>query len=95
MKFAVTSRDFEPPALNGALKPGGAKRYLCPMTDANSGNSPSGAENARAKRLRAALRENLKRRKLQARGRSSNNPNQSNSQPAHDSAGFFPDKAKD
>ena len=44
---------------------------------------------ARAERLRAALRENLKRRKLQARGR-----NEAGA-PPHDSAGFVPDKSKD
>jgi hypothetical protein len=42
---------------------------------------------ARAERLKAALRENLKRRKLQAKGRAG--------RPAHDSAGFLPDKSKD
>jgi hypothetical protein len=43
---------------------------------------------ARAERLRAALRENLKRRKIQAKRR--------DQAPApHDSAGFVPDKAKD
>jgi hypothetical protein len=44
---------------------------------------------ARAERLRAALRENLKRRKLQARGRNEARPS------AHDSAGIVPDKSKD
>ena len=44
-------------------------------------------DGARAERLRAALRENLKRRKLQAKGRAG--------RPAHDSAGFLPDKSKD
>ena len=45
------------------------------------------AEN-RPERLKAALRENLKRRKAQARGRS---------QPGspHDSAGIAPDKARE
>jgi hypothetical protein len=42
---------------------------------------------ARGERLRAALRENLKRRKLQAKARAD--------RPAHDSAGFLPDKTKD
>lgn len=42
---------------------------------------------ARAERLRKALRENLKRRKAQAKGRSMN--------AAHDSAGFIPDKSED
>jgi hypothetical protein len=38
--------------------------------------------------LRAALRENLKRRKIQAKGRDQ-------ASAPHDSAGFVPDKAKD
>ena len=47
-------------------------------------------DTARAERLRAALRENLKRRKLQVKGRAAAG------QPAsHDSAGFVPDKSKD
>jgi hypothetical protein len=45
---------------------------------------------ARAERLRAALRENLKRRKAQARGRA-----ESADATPHDSAGFVPDKSKD
>jgi hypothetical protein len=49
---------------------------------------------ARAERLRAALRENLKRRKSQARGRSQSGPGMEQAA-AHDSAGFLPDKAKD
>jgi hypothetical protein len=44
---------------------------------------------ARAERLRAALRENLKRRKAQAKGRADAG------EPAHDSAGIVPDKSKD
>ena len=46
-------------------------------------------DRARAERLRVALRENLKRRKSQARGRA---------EPAsatHESAGFVPEKAPD
>jgi hypothetical protein len=46
-------------------------------------------DTARAERLRAALRENLRRRKLQAKGRTEAD------RPAHDSAGFVPDKSKD
>ncbi len=42
---------------------------------------------ARAERLKAALRENLKRRKVQARSR--------DQATAHDSAGIVPDKSKD
>jgi hypothetical protein len=48
---------------------------------------PSGTrkgDDARAERLRTALRENLKRRKSQARGRAQ--------APTHDSAGIVPDK---
>jgi hypothetical protein len=43
---------------------------------------------ARADRLRRALRENLKRRKTQARGRE-----QAEGGASHDSAGFVPDKS--
>ena len=43
---------------------------------------------ARAERLRAALRENLKRRKAQARQRTEAGG------PAHDSAGIVPDNTK-
>jgi hypothetical protein len=46
-------------------------------------------DSGRAERLRAALRENLKRRKSQARGRS-----QAEDAPPHDSAGFVPEKPK-
>jgi len=51
-------------------------------------------DTARAERLRAALRENLKRRKLQVKGRAE--AGQALDQAAsHDSAGFVPDKSKD
>jgi hypothetical protein len=57
-----------------------------------SDNGPSGSrpaarkgDEARAQRLRTALRENLKRRKSQARERSQT------SAPSHDSAGILPD----
>ena len=53
---------------------------------------------ARAERLRAALRENLKRRKSQARGRSKSGPEIGpgvEQAAAHDSAGIVPDKAQD
>jgi len=46
-------------------------------------------DEARAERLRKALRENLKRRKLQIRGRAGAGS------PAHDSAGIVPDKSED
>ena len=56
----------------------------------NSGQSGDRkGDTARAERLRAALRENLKRRKLQARGRTAAGPS------AHDSAGIVPDKSND
>ena len=45
---------------------------------------------ARAERLRAALRENLRRRKLQARQRSGRSEGAT-----HDSAGFVAEKAPD
>ena len=48
---------------------------------------------ARAERLRAALRENLKRRKSQARGRSQSGPGLEQAA-AHDSAGFVQEKAQ-
>ena len=44
---------------------------------------------ARAERLRAALRQNLKRRKAQAKGRSQTGD------PAHDSAEIVPDNTED
>jgi hypothetical protein len=55
-------------------------------------------DSARAERLRAALRENLKRRKLQVKGRAAGrvDAGQASDQAApHDSAGFVPDKSKD
>jgi hypothetical protein len=48
------------------------------------------AGDARAERLRTALRDNLKRRKMQARARS--RPEVTT---AHDSAGFLPDKSRE
>jgi hypothetical protein len=47
---------------------------------------------ARAARLKAALRENLKRRKVQARSRGDLGADLG---PAHDSAGIVPDKSGD
>jgi hypothetical protein len=50
----------------------------------------------KAERLRAALRENLKRRKVQAKGRSAvqvaPDTGPESSTPPHDSAGFGADK---
>ena len=45
---------------------------------------------ARAERLKAALRENLKRRKMQARERAAGR-----GEAPHDSAGIVPDKSKE
>ena len=45
---------------------------------------------ARAERLRTALRDNLKRRKAQAKGRTA-----AEGCAPHDSAGFVPDKSND
>ena len=62
---------------------------------------PSGdrkGDRARAARLKAALRENLRRRKSQAKGRSiggSLDPSPVQSGAAHDSAGFVPEIAPD
>ena len=55
-------------------------------SDKSASDSPSGTRKgdaARADRLKAALRENLKRRKSQARSRTA--------APSHDSAGIVPD----
>ena len=49
---------------------------------------------ARAARLRAALRENLRRRKLQVKERSLGRTDAGGGA-SHDSAGFVPDKSKD
>jgi len=47
---------------------------------------------ARAERLAAALRQNMKRRKAQARARAQVDAAEKGA--AHDSAGFVPDKPK-
>jgi hypothetical protein len=49
-------------------------------------------DSARAERLRAALRENLKRRKAQCKGRAQAKARHSGA--THDSAGIVPDKPK-
>jgi hypothetical protein len=62
------------------------------------GARPAGrkGDRARTERLRAALRENLKRRKSQARGRSKPAAGDANDAGAsHDSAGFVPEIAPD
>jgi hypothetical protein len=56
--------------------------------DGRSGGRKGDA--ARAERLRKALRDNLVRRKSQARGRT-----HAGAGPSHDSAGIVPDKSKD
>ena len=65
----------------------------------NSGQSGDRkGDTARAERLRAALRENLKRRKLQVKGRTTGRAEagpDSSQAASHDSAGFVPDKSKD
>jgi hypothetical protein len=50
---------------------------------------------ARAARLRVALRENLKRRRVQAKGRSLGGGDLIGGDVAHDSAGIVPDKSED
>jgi hypothetical protein len=59
-----------------------------------SGPAPTNRKTTdrKADRLRAALRENLKRRRAQARERSV--AEEAPSTPAHDSAGFGADKQK-
>jgi len=57
----------------------------------------SRAAQARAARAATALRENLKRRKEQARGRKAQTAGEVSTEGAgksHDSAGFVPDKPK-
>jgi len=56
-------------------------------------DSPKEVDQAtqRRKRLSAALRENIKRRKAQIKGRAATNPEQDAGQP-HDSAGIVDDK---
>ena len=65
----------------------------------NSGQSGDRkGDTARAERLRAALRENLKRRKLQVKGRAADRTEggeDSGQAAPHDSAGFVPDKSED
>jgi hypothetical protein len=73
--------------------------------DKGQNSSQSGdrkGDTARAERLRAALRENLKRRKLQVKGRATasaqagpDSGRNSDQAASHDSAGFVPDKSED
>ena len=65
------------------------------MTNGEMGKSR--AAQVRATRAAAALRENLKRRKEQARGRKARTAGETTADGAgksHDSAGFVPDKPK-
>ncbi len=59
------------------------------MTGKHRKSSQGSSAAARAERLKAALRQNLKRRKAQARGRS-----REAAGATHDSAGFAADKPK-
>jgi hypothetical protein len=61
------------------------------MTNGEIGKSRASQE--RAARAGAALRENLKRRKEQARGRKAQTAGEGRTK-SHDSAGFVPDKPK-
>jgi hypothetical protein len=53
---------------------------------------PKSEKELREARLEAALRENLKRRKAQARGRAENTTQRAEPAEPHDSAGFAADK---
>ena len=70
------------------------------MTNGEMGKSKAGKSKAaqqREARAAAALRENLKRRKEQARGRKAQTAGEDAAEGAsksHDSAGFVPDKPK-
>ncbi|MEW6454673.1 MAG: hypothetical protein AB1490_28815 [Pseudomonadota bacterium] len=61
------------------------------MTNGEIGKSR--VQQERAARAGAALRENLKRRKEQARGRKAQDAGEGQAK-SHDSAGFVPDKPK-
>jgi hypothetical protein len=61
------------------------------MTNGEIGKSR--AQQERTARAAAALRENLKRRKEQARARKAYTAGDGD-RPSHDSAGFVPDKPK-
>ena len=57
-----------------------------------SGSGKAQQKAVRQRRLSAALRENLKRRKAQVRGRRAADPENERSAEPHDSAGFDADK---
>jgi hypothetical protein len=63
------------------------------MTGGNGNERPKNDQKARERaRLAAALRENLKRRKAQARGRAADDAPEGSGKP-HDSAGIRADKS--
>jgi len=68
---------------------------MAQQRNSTGGVRPAGrkGDQARAERLRAALRENLKRRKSQARERSQTGMDSAGA--PHDSAGFVPEIAPD
>jgi hypothetical protein len=70
-----------------AIRPGVAQPF------AVTGTPKQQQKQNRQRRLSAALRDNLKRRKAQARGRNAAEDDRSSE--AHDSAGIATDKRKD
>src|SRR4051794_20148488 len=81
-------------------RPGAPYRYGMASGAKGQNSGQSGdrkGDTARAARLKAALRENLRRRKLQVKGRAAGRTEvgPDTGQASHDSAGFVPDKAKD
>jgi hypothetical protein len=72
-------------AAKSALADFACRSYICPVND----RAKSANKERSERRLRAALRENLKRRKAQARGRA---PAQEPERESHDSAGITEDK---
>ena len=89
MRITDPPRDVEPfrPALQAA------RAHLIPGGMATSGRGKStGSGRTRADRLKAALRENLKRRKAQVAARQQGGGQAANS---HDSAGFVHEIERD
>jgi hypothetical protein len=60
--------------------------------DQREGQAGKPAKNSRQDRLKLALRENLKRRKSQARGRSDAAPSEHADAPLHDDSAKKPNK---